>query len=70
MTVLKHYGQTPAGKSKMDLYKQIFALFLESQEEQDDALHRSTMGKKQRMQQMQKVRKRRRMKTSVTMKIC
>ena len=46
VTVLKHYGQTPAGKSKMDLYKQIFALFLESQEEQDDALHRSTMGKK------------------------
>lgn len=46
VTVLKHYGQTPAGKSKMDLYKQIFALFLESQEEQDDAMHRSTMGKK------------------------
>ncbi len=40
--VLQHYGQKPTSKKKKDLYMQIFALFLETEEEQQEALKKSS----------------------------
>lgn len=45
LTVLAHYGQKAAGKSEMELYMQIFSMFLDSEAEQQEALKKSNMGK-------------------------
>lgn len=40
--VLQHYGQHPVSGNKKALYQQIFKLFLDSEEEQEEALKRSS----------------------------
>ena len=42
-TVLRHYGQRPGSKTKKDLYMQIFAFFLDSEAEQQEALAKSSL---------------------------
>lgn len=39
--ILQHYAQKPVAKDKKSLYMQIFALFLETEEEQQEALKKS-----------------------------
>ena len=45
--VLEHYGQKPEGKTKKILYQQIFKLFLDSAEEQEEALKKSSWNAKE-----------------------